>query len=122
MRHFPARGIFHVAVDDHRQYVMGLQDVVPLSTETVFSHVSIISTFVFFTVPGKRIGRLFSKATCGAAKTLGFSSSAPLTGLTTTTPFLCYLSQGFRVISTAQKHALVQGQYLDEVLLEKFLD
>ncbi|HBI28865.1 MAG TPA: hypothetical protein DDY54_04435, partial [Deltaproteobacteria bacterium] len=32
-----------------------------------------------------------------------------------------YLSQGFQVIGTAKKQAKVQGNYIDENLIEKFL-
>jgi RimJ/RimL family protein N-acetyltransferase len=32
-----------------------------------------------------------------------------------------YLSRGFKVVGTAQKHAKVNGKYVDEVLIERFL-
>ena len=32
-----------------------------------------------------------------------------------------YLSQGFQVIGTTKKQAKVQGNYIDETLIEKFL-
>jgi hypothetical protein len=37
-----------------------------------------------------------------------------------TIPF--HLSQGFDVIGTAQKHAFVGGVYIDEILMERFVD
>ncbi|EAS64553.1 hypothetical protein VAS14_02518, partial [Photobacterium angustum S14] len=32
-----------------------------------------------------------------------------------------YLKQGFEVVGTAKKHAKVRGEYVDEILIEKFL-
>ncbi|TNZ56082.1 hypothetical protein CGK45_22250 [Vibrio parahaemolyticus] len=32
-----------------------------------------------------------------------------------------YLKQGFEIVGTAKKHAKVRGEYVDEVLIEKFL-
>ncbi|MGF1754777.1 histone acetyltransferase, partial [Vibrio makurazakiensis] len=32
-----------------------------------------------------------------------------------------YLKQGFEIVGTAKKHAKVKGQYVDEILIEKFL-
>ncbi len=122
MRRFPERGVFHIAMDNHSQRIVGLQDVVPLSTETAFRHVGVISTFVSLTAQGQGIGRMLSEATFGAAKALGFLKLSATVRADNPSAVAFYLSQGFTVIGTAQKHAQVQGQYLDEILLEKFLD
>jgi len=33
-----------------------------------------------------------------------------------------YLRQDFQIIGTARRHAKVDGAYVDEVLIERFLD
>ena len=33
-----------------------------------------------------------------------------------------YLKQGFEQIGLAKKHAKIRGEYIDEVLIEKFLN
>jgi RimJ/RimL family protein N-acetyltransferase len=33
-----------------------------------------------------------------------------------------YLAQGFVVIGTARQHAKIDGRYVDEILIEKFLN
>jgi hypothetical protein len=31
------------------------------------------------------------------------------------------LHQGFRIVGTAQRHAKIRGQYVDEIIIEKLL-
>lgn len=33
-----------------------------------------------------------------------------------------YLDQGFTIVGVAQRHAKVNGLYIDEVIIERFLD
>jgi len=122
IRGFPKRGVFNVAVCNHRQRVLGLQDVRPISIDSnVFKHVGEISTFVAIGSHRKGIGRSLSQATFQAAKELGFLKISATIRADNLGAISFYLSQGFRPIGTAQKHAFVAGKYIDEILMEKFI-
>lgn len=34
---------------------------------------------------------------------------------------ITYQSQGFSIIGTAKKHAKINGEYVDEIMIERFL-
>ncbi len=123
IRGFPKRGVFNVAVCNASQKVLGLQDVRPMSTRSnVFKHVGEISTFVSLGSHRKGIGRSLSNATFQAAKELGFLKISAAIRADNPGAVSFYLSQGFRPIGTAQKHAFVGGKYIDEILMEKLVD
>jgi L-amino acid N-acyltransferase YncA len=123
IRGFPDRGIYHVAISNDSQKVLGLQDVVPKPTEShAYKHVGEISTFVSLDLHRNGIGRSLSKATFQAAKERGFLKISATIRADNPQAVSFYLSQGFRVIGTAQKHALVRGKYIDEVIAEKLID
>ena len=61
IREFPQRGVFHVAVSNDGQRVVGLQDVQPLSAEPrmrAIRHVGDIATFVALDLRRNGIGRV----------------------------------------------------------------
>jgi RimJ/RimL family protein N-acetyltransferase len=37
------------------------------------------------------------------------------------TALAAYLKHGFRIVGTAQKQAKIQGRYVDEIIVERFL-
>ena len=103
--------------------VLGLQSVEPISTwANAFKHVGEISTFVLLASHRKGIGRGLSHATFQAAKEQGFIKLSATIRADNPRAVSFYLSQGFKVIGTAQKHAFVGGKYIDEILMEKFID
>jgi L-amino acid N-acyltransferase YncA len=115
--------VFNVAVCNDSQKVLGLQDVQPISTSVnAFKHVGEISTFVLLASHRKGIGQNLSHATFQAAKEQGFIKLSATIRADNPQAVSFYLSQGFRVIGTAQKHAFVRGKYIDEILMEKFID
>lgn len=123
IRAFPKRGVFHVAVCKEGQKVLGLQDVQPISTGVnALKHVGEISTFVSLASHREGIGRSLTQATFQAAKEQGFLKIMAAIRADNPQAIAFYLSQGFRVIGTAQKHAFVGGRYVDEILAEKFVD
>jgi L-amino acid N-acyltransferase YncA len=123
IRGFPDRGIYHVAISNDSQKVLGLQDVVPKSTKShAYKHVGEISTFVSLDLHRNGIGRSLSKATFQEAKERGFLKISSTIRADNTQAVSFYLSQGFRVIGTVQKHALVRSKYIDEVIAEKLFD
>ena len=123
IRGFPERGVFNVAVRDADQRLLGLQDVVPIAPGSgAFEHVGVISTFVYLDSHGRGIGRNLSEATFPAAKKLGFIKISAAIRADNPRAVSFYLSQGFRIIGTAQRHAFIRGKYVDEILAERFVD
>jgi len=120
IRSFPQHGIYHVAIDDDR--VVGIQDVMPVSTSKVFKHIGEISTFVALDAHQQGIGQRLSEATFKAAKELGFLKLRATVRADNSHALLFYQSLGFERIGSAKQHAFLQARYIDEILLEKFLD
>mgnify|MGYP001816100272 CR=1 FL=1 len=123
IRGFPERGVYLAALGNGSQNVLGIQDVVPISTAVnELQHVGEISTFVRLASRRNGIGRSLSQATFRAAKAQGFLKIRATVRADNAPAIAFYRSQGFEVIRTAQKHALVGGKYLDEILTERFID
>lgn len=122
IRKFPERGVFNVAVCDASGRMLGLQDVVPISPGSgAFEHVGVISTFVALGSHGRGVGRSLSEATFRAATRLGFVKISATIRADNLRAVAFYLSQGFRIVGTAERHAFIRGRYVDEVLAEKFI-
>lgn len=120
MRGFPAQGVFHVAVCHHSQKIVGLQDVIPMSTgSNEGNQVGEISTFVSLTSHRQGVGRGLSQATFQAAKVQGFLKLTATIRADNPQAVSFYLSQGFKPIGAAQNRVMIGGRYIDKVLLEK---
>ena len=118
---FPQNGIYHVAIDSDDR-VLGIQDVMPISTSKVFKHVGDISTFVALNSQNQGVGRELSRATFKIVKELGFLKLRATVRADNPHALMFYQSQGFEKIGITKKHAFLRGKYIDEVLLEKFLE
>ena len=121
IRSFPDRGVLHVALCEGSGALLGLQDVVPISTEPAFAHVGAISTFVSIGAQGKGIARSLSEATFQAAREQGFTKLSATIRADNARAVAFYLRQGFTIIGTAQRHALTRGRYVDVILAERLL-
>ncbi len=123
MRGFPTRGVFHVAVGAADQRLWGLQSVEPVSASTkALWHVGEISTFVALGAHRLGVGRHLSAATVAGATARGFRKFTATVRGDNPPAVAFYQSQGFQIIGTARQHAFIQGRYMDEVLMERFLD
>lgn len=119
---FPDRGVYHLAISDDGK-VLGIQDVQPIASDTTaLNHVGQISTFVSLDDQRSGVGRAMSRATFRAAKAKGFLKLCASIRVDNRTAISFYQSQGFQIIGTARRHALIDGKYLDEVLAERFLE
>jgi L-amino acid N-acyltransferase YncA len=118
---FPARGIFHVAVDSSGRLV-GFQDVSPFADYTrAFDHVGVIGTFVDLALRRQGIaGRLF-RATFDAARARGYEKFFTFIRADNPAALATYQRHGFEVIGTARRQARTKFGYVDEILVEAFL-
>ena len=72
IRQFPEQGIFHAAVCDDSDQLVGIQDVLPVSLdERALMHVGEIATFVALDFHRHGIGRQLCRATFRAAREKG---------------------------------------------------
>ena len=123
IREFPERGVYTAAVHNESQQVLGIQDVQPIAAElSALQHVGEISTFVRLDSYRNGIGRSLSHATFQAAREKGFLKLRATVRADNPRAVFFYRSQGFEVVGTAQKHACVGGVYIDEILMERFID
>lgn len=123
IRGFPHRGVYNVAVCNDSHKVIGMQDVLPISTEvSALQHVGEISTFVSLAERRTGIGQTLSQTTFQQARERGFSKIMATIRADNPAAVAFYKSQGFQLIGTAHKHAFLHGVYIDEILMERFVD
>ena len=122
IRTFPARGIFHVAVDDQAGRIVGFQDVSPFASFTrAFDHVGVIGTYVALDLRRQGIATRLFAATFQAAAGKGYEKLFSYVRADNEAGLQTYLAHGFRVIGTAERHARIDGRDIDEVLIERFV-
>jgi L-amino acid N-acyltransferase YncA len=122
IRNFPPRGIFHVAVDSASNRVVGLQDVEPFGPFThAFDHVGTIGTFVNLNRRREGIATKLFAATFDAAARKGYEKLFTYVRADNEAALQTYLHQGFRVLGRAERHAKIDGTYIDEIVIEKLL-
>jgi L-amino acid N-acyltransferase YncA len=119
---FPERGIFHVAVDDGTGHIVGFQDVEPFAAFTrAFDHVGVIGTYVALDRQRQGIGGALFAATFEAARRKGYEKLFSYVRADNEAGLNAYRKQGFRELGTAERHARIDGRYIDEILIERFL-
>ncbi len=119
---FPPRGIFHVAQDRDSGKLVGFQTLEPFATYThVFDHVAVIATCVALEHRRQGIGKQLFAAMFEAARPKGYEKIFTYVRGDNPAALAAYLAQGFRIVGTARKHVKLAGQYVDEIIIEKFL-
>ena len=118
---FPERGIFHVAVREEDNRVVGMQDVAPVSPYAAFEHVGEIATFVHLDLLRQGIARRLFEATFSSAQRKGYEKLFTFVRADNPSALKTYLGQGFRVVGTAERHAKIGDVYVDEIVIEKWL-
>ena len=122
IRSFPRRGIFLVAVDSASGTVLGFQDVSPFAVYThAFDHVGVIGTYVALGRHRQGIATRLFAATFDAARGKGYEKLFSYVRADNEAGLRTYLGQGFRIVGTAERHARIDGRYIDEIVIEKLL-
>jgi L-amino acid N-acyltransferase YncA len=119
---FPARGIWKVAVSAVDRRLVGFQVMEPFGPYTrAFDHVGTLGTYVDLERRRRGIaGRLFA-ATFDAAVRKGYEKAFTFVRADNPAALQTYLGQGFVVVGMAKRHVRIDGHYVDEVLIEKWL-
>jgi len=119
---FPARGLFHVAVLDKTDRVVGFQNVEPFADFThAFVHVGVIGTYVDLDRRRQHIASQLFAATLATAPEQGYGKLFAFVRADNRPALFTYLRHGFRIIGNAERQARVSNRYIDEILIEKLL-
>jgi L-amino acid N-acyltransferase YncA len=122
IRRFPARGIFHVAIGTADGTVLGFQSMEPFASYThAFDHVGVLGTFVDLRRRRQGIAARLFEATFEAAIRKGYEKIFTFVRSDNAAALATYLAHGFRTVGTAEKHAKIDGRYVDEIMIEKIL-
>jgi L-amino acid N-acyltransferase YncA len=119
IRALPERGAFNVAVACKDDSIVGIQDILPIFPRiSAFRHVCEIATFVSLTARRQGVGVALFRATLESARHLGFAKIVATIRADNPVALAFYEAQGFQMVGRARNHALVRGQFVDELLTE----
>jgi len=122
IKRFEDTGVFLVAECRKSQKVIGMQSVESTVDISSFRHVGDISTFISLQTRGKEVGSRLSKVTFQKAYEQGYKKLNAMVRGDNPKAITFYMRQGFKIIGTARKHALIRGRYIDEVMMELLLE
>jgi 8-oxo-dGTP pyrophosphatase MutT (NUDIX family)/L-amino acid N-acyltransferase YncA len=118
----PPRAIFHVAILGADQRIVGFQTMEPFASYThAFDHVGMLGTFVDLAYRRQGIATRLFAATFEAARRKGYEKAFTYVRADNPAALATYLSQGFRIVGTAQRQVRFGGQYIDEIVIERTL-
>lgn len=122
IKSFPERGIFNVAADSVSGVLYGFQSMEPFATYThAFDHVGVVGTYVRLGNRRQGISKHLFEATFAEALHKGYEKIFTFVRADNPAALATYQSQGFRIVGTAERQAKVNGGYVDEIIIEKFL-
>lgn len=117
----PARAFIHLAEDETGR-IVGFQSVTPLDPAMgAFDHVATIGTYVAMDVQRQGIGAALFAASFAAARALGYEKIFTFVRADNAAGLAAYSKQGFTEIGRARRQVKINGVYIDEVMIERFL-
>lgn len=81
----------------------------------------VLGTYVDLAFRRQGVATCLFAATFEAARRKGYEKIFTFVRADNEAGLAVYLKQGFSVVGTAQRHAKVDGAYIDEVMIERFL-
>jgi L-amino acid N-acyltransferase YncA len=118
---FPARGVFLVATSE-RDQVVGFQSMEPFASFThAFDHVGVLGTYVDLECRRRGIATRLFRATFEAAVRKKYRKIFTYIRADNSAALSTYLHHGFVIVGTARGHARINGQYVDEIIVERML-
>jgi L-amino acid N-acyltransferase YncA len=119
---FPARGVFLVAVGEPDGHVVGFQSMEPFASFThAFDHVGVLGTYVDLERRRQGIAKHLFRGMFEAAIRKGYRKIFTYIRADNGPALSTYVHHGFTVVGTARGHARIDGQYVDEIIVERFL-
>lgn len=121
LRSMPDRSLLNIALLG--EVVAGFQEVMPYATYTcTMDHVGSAGTFILAAVRGRGLGRALSAVTWAEARATGYSKLVITVRADNAEAQAFYTGLGFRPCGRLTRQAFVDGQYVDELLYELFLE
>ncbi len=115
-------GIFLVAVDPADGTIVGFQNAQPIAAYThALDHVADIGTYVDLRRRREGIATSLFTATFARARKKGYEKLFTFVRSDNPAALQTYVRNGFEIVGTARRHAKVGGKYIDEIVIEKFL-
>jgi len=122
IRNFPRRGIFNVAVAPADGAIAGFQVLEPLLPFThACDHVGTIGTYVSLAMRRQGIASALFRATLAGAVEKGYEKLFTFVRADNPAALETYQRHGFDIVGTAARHAKINGIYIDEIMIERFL-
>lgn len=116
------RSIFHVAVRQPAQTIVGFQIVDPRASYThAFDHVGTIGTYVDLAARRRGIAKALFAATFEEAVRKGYEKFFTFVRADNPAALATYHHHGFQIVGTARRQSKVNGRYIDEIMIERFL-
>jgi L-amino acid N-acyltransferase YncA len=116
------RDIFHVAVRASDDVIVGFQSMAPFATYTrAFDHVGVIGTYVDLESRRQGIAKSLFPATFDAARRKGYEKIFTYIRAANPVALAAYQKHGFEIVGKADRHAKLQGRYIDVIIVERHL-
>ena len=117
-----SRDIFHVAVRTSDNAVVGFQSMAPFASYThALDHVGVIGTYVDLGSRRQGIAKCLFRATFEAAQRKGYEKIFTYIRADNPVALATYQTHGFRIVGNADRHAKLDGRYVDVVIVERLL-
>src|SRR5262249_21485785 len=118
----PPRCIFHVAVRQADQLIVGFQSMEPFATYTrAFDHVGVIGTYVDLACHRQRVATSLFEKLFESAKRKGYEKLFTYVRADNPAALATYLTHGFQIVGEARRQARIDDRYINEIIIEKFL-
>ena len=86
-----------------------------------FDHVGVLGTYVDLRFRRQGVAKQLFEVTIEAALRKGYEKIFTFVRVDNQAALQTYLRQGFRIVGTAERHAKLDGRYIDEIVIEKIL-
>ena len=114
--------MFHVSLRRGDGLLVGFQSLEPFATYTsLFDHVGVLGTYVDAACRRQQVASRLFAATFAAARVNGYEKLFTYIREDNPPALAAYAGQGFRVVGRAERHLKVDGRYVAEVIVERFL-
>jgi len=119
---FPSRGVFNVALRRSDGRLVGLQSMEPFASYSRrFDHVGVLGTYVDASCRRRGVATRLFEATFAAARLKGYEKLFTYIREDNPAALATYGGQGFRTVGRAERHLKVDGRYVAEIIVERFL-
>jgi len=116
------REIFNVAVRTSDNSVVGFQSMAPFATYThAFDHVGVVGTYVDLGSRRQGVATCLFPVTFEIARQKGYEKIFTYIRGDNPAALATYQTHGFRIVGRADRHAKLNGKYVDVFIVERRL-